>query len=95
MPIDPTSQFLREGLLGAIIVVLAGVCALLYRENRSLSKDLRLEVEKRVQDLILIKDAYYTFTTQLKESYFASLEGVKNISQNTLNIVELLKERIK
>lgn len=87
--------FLKEGLLGAIIVALAIVVVFLYKENKNLSNDNRELAEKRVNDLVVMKDTYFNNAQAMKEAYFSNLDSLKDIVQNVLIIVQALKEKIK
>lgn len=86
--------FLKEGLMGAIIVALSIVVIFLYRENKSLSKDNRDLAEKRVNDLIVMKDTYFNNAQSMRDAYFSNLESLKDIVQNILVIVQTLKEKL-
>lgn len=92
---DPSAEFLKQGLLGSIIIVLAGVILMLYKENKSLSKENRDLAEKRVLDLIQMKDAYFANAQAMKDAYFANQQGLKDIVESVLNIVLSLKEKLK
>lgn len=87
--------FLRQGLLGAIIVALGTAIIILYRDNKSLRDENKNMAEMRVNDLKELKDAYFVNIETLKQAYFSNIEQVKEMSRNILVIVQALKEQIK
>lgn len=87
--------FLRQGLLGAIIVALSSAIIFLYRDNIALREENKNLAEMRVNDLKELKDAYFENIEALKQAYFSNIEQVKEIARNTLVIVQALKEQTK
>lgn len=92
---SPQEQFLKEGLLGAVIVVLSTVVIVLYRENRALTRESLEMAEKRVNDLKQLKDSYFASLETVKDAYTAHFTAIRDIANNIFNVVQTLKERIK
>jgi uncharacterized membrane protein YccC len=76
---DPTSEFLRQGLLGVIIVVLAGV--VVWQQKRIDNKDRNLEVmaQKRVEDIVHVKDAYSNQIENIRDAQVESTATIQRI----------------
>lgn len=77
---DLTGQFLREGLLGAIVVVESGVIALLY-------KGLIAEKDKRANDVLQIS----MNSVNSQKDLLASQQTQQKQIDTIINILDRIK----
>lgn len=91
---DASAEFFKQGLLGAALVVLAGVIVFLYKQNQSLSQENRDLSDKRVNDLVQMKDAYFAYMQTMKDAYFANQQALKDLVGNVLTVVQSLKDKL-
>jgi hypothetical protein len=75
---DATAEFIRQGLLGVIVVVLAGVVVFLY-------KQLQNSYDKRITDLDQYKEVFLSTAKDLltsNQNLQKAVDGIVTILQN-------------
>ena len=78
---DVTSEILKQGTLGAIIVVLAGVVGFLYREIRGRDASIAA-LQKQLLEMAV---AHATTDTELANKIIEAISTLNELFSNTKN----------
>jgi hypothetical protein len=85
---DPTTYFLQQGLLGVVLVVLAGAFVLYYRSSEKAKSDRDLEIKglnKIIYDIQELRRVDYKDTTK----------EVTDVLQDNSQNLRILSEKIE
>lgn len=82
----------KQGLLGIFLALSLLVNYFLYKENRALSREKVELVERHVQNLLSLKDAYFDSLEKMKLAYADNAEKTSQVVNSILTIVQNLQQ---
>ena len=85
-------EIAKQGLLGIFLALSLLVNYFLYRENRALSREKVDLVERHVQSLLALKDAYFESLEKIKLAYVENTDKTNQVINNILTIVQNLQQ---
>lgn len=89
------AEIAKQGLLGLFLALSLLANYFLYRENRTLSKEQVDLSEKRIQDIIGMKDTYQVSLDAMREAYTQNTEKMNGVINNVLIVVQNLQQLVQ